>query len=185
MHFDPTAYGSETGSLLALGGDGRRAMPLTFEAARLPEASRRLSGANAQKWFPGALSPDGALSGLWLYFSCFDESHRISQDLETAEGSFWHGIAHRREPDASNAAYWFRRVGWHPIFPALRDAAGRILADAQSPEFRTASAWDPFAFIDFCESARRRPGSEQEKIAMDIQLVEWQLLFDYCARPAR
>ena len=30
----------------------------------------------------------------------------------------------------------------------------------------------------------QRPGSEEEHIAMQVQLFEWQLLFDYCARPA-
>ncbi len=43
---------------------------------------------------------------------------------------------------------------------------------------------DPFAFIDFCEQARRRPGSESEQLALRIQLAEWQILFDYCAGPA-
>src|SRR5687767_13390080 len=50
-------------------------------------------------------------AGLWLYFDFLDESHAISQDLDTAEGSYWHGILHRREPDYPNAKYWFRRVG--------------------------------------------------------------------------
>jgi hypothetical protein len=46
-------------------------------------------------------------------------------------------------------------------------------------------AWDPFAFIEYCESARRRPGSKEEQVAMKVQLIEWQLLFDYCARGSR
>src|SRR6516162_5234245 len=57
--------------------------------------------------------PDGAaacLAGLWLFHDFLDESHKISQDIDTVEGSYWHGILHRREPDYSNAAYWFRRV---------------------------------------------------------------------------
>ena len=116
------------------------------------------------------------MSGLYLYFCAYDESHKISQDIETAEGSFWHGILHRQEPDPGNAAYWFRRVGQHPIFPQLRDAAAEL-------GWGTKDKWDPFAFIDFCESARNRPGSTEETTAMAIQLREWQLLFDYCARP--
>ena len=55
------------------------------------------------------------LSALWLRNDFLDESHQISQSIETATGSYWHGIMHRREPDFSNAKYWFRRVGSHPI----------------------------------------------------------------------
>jgi hypothetical protein len=44
------------------------------------------------------------------------------------------------------------------------------------------NAWDPFRFIDFCERARQMPGSTDEQLAKAVQLAEWQLLFDYCAR---
>jgi hypothetical protein len=33
-----------------------------------------------------------------------------------------------------------------------------------------------------CEQARRQPGSEMEARAQSLQRVEWQLLFDFCAR---
>jgi hypothetical protein len=84
---------------------------------------------------------------------------------------------HRQEPDPANAAYWFRSVGRHAIFPALRD-------EAAAAGFDSGPKWDPFRFIDYFEAARRRPGSEEERIAMQVQLSEWQLLFDYCARRA-
>src|SRR3974390_1770578 len=50
----------------------------------------------------------GCLAGLWLVHDFLDESHRISQDIATTSGSYWHGIMHRREPDPDNAKYWFR-----------------------------------------------------------------------------
>src|SRR5437868_5279501 len=59
------------------------------------------------------------LAGLWLYHNFLDESHAISQDLDTVEGSYWHALMHRREPDYSNAKYWFRRVRDHAIFNEL------------------------------------------------------------------
>jgi hypothetical protein len=69
-------------------------------------------------------------------------------------------------------------VGQHPVFPALREKA-------KSLGFPGEGEWNPFQFIEFCEEARRIPGSEDEVVACRIQLAEWQLLFDYCARPSR
>jgi hypothetical protein len=48
---------------------------------------------------------DLCLSGLWLLAGDLDQSHSISQDLTSAEGSFWHGIMHRREADFGNAKF--------------------------------------------------------------------------------
>ena len=53
------------------------------------------------------------MSGMFLYFSCLDEAHRIAQDISAPEGSYWHAIMHRQEPDPGNSAYWFRSVGRH------------------------------------------------------------------------
>jgi hypothetical protein len=119
------------------------------------------------------------MAGLYLYYSCEEEAHVMAQDLNTPEGNFWHGIVHRQEPDAFNSGYWFRQVGNHAIFPALRAEAKQLGFDTGNHIHTT---WDPTKFIDYCESARTRPGSDEERLAMQIQLVEWQLLFDYCAR---
>ncbi len=167
--FRSTDYGPEVAAILALDGDGARPMPLAMERGSAA-ARERLGGASAAQLFPGARAPEAALCGLYVYFSCFDEAHGIAQDIPSAEGSYWHAIVHRQEPDAGNAVYWFRQVGTHPIFPALARAAG---GEGQ---------WDPFAFIDLCEQARRQPGSELEARARAVQLVEWQRLFDWCAR---
>lgn len=158
-------------------------MPLVADRCSSVEAHRRLSDADAAKLFPQSWSPEGALAGLWLYFSCFEESHLVAQELDTAEGSYWHGILHRQEPDSGNAAYWFRKAGAHPISDPLFEAAEEVVARHPEAEFRPGARWDHYAFVMFCERARQQPGSASEQAALEIQRAEWQLLFDYCARP--
>jgi hypothetical protein len=117
-------------------------------------------------------------AGLWLYHDFIDEAHVISQEIDTPTGSYWHGLVHRREPDYSNSAYWFRRVGKHPIFDSLADEA-RQLAVASSVNVVVPSPWDPFWFIDFCQACAsgKEPG---EHFARLLQQREWDLLFAYC-----
>jgi hypothetical protein len=181
MIFDPNAYGTEVERVLALDGNGQRLMPLAHGRCESAAAREILTASSAQTLFPASFAPEAALSGLWLYFSCYDESHKISQDISSREGSFWHAILHRQEPDPGNSAYWFRRVGSHAIFPELREEADRYVSETGA-SFRPGAEWDPFAFIDFCESARQHPGSNDERAALLIQRAEWQCLFDFCAR---
>jgi len=157
-------------------------MPLASGVFSNPEAKQRIKTSAIEDLFPASEHPDTALAGLWLYFCGYDEAHALCQDLETPEGCFWHGILHRQEPDASNAAYWFRRVGEHPVYPKILEAASEILARYTAP-LKLKNRWDGLAFIDFCEAARHKPGSDSEKAALEIQRAEWQILFDYCARP--
>ncbi len=168
--FRATQYGPEVSAILALDGDGERLMPLVMGRCSEEAARERLRAGSPPRLFAGARAPEMALCGLYVYFSCFEEAHAIA-DVESAEGSYWHGIVHRQEPNAESAAYWFRQLGVHPIFPMLARAAGQE------------HAWDPFAFIEMCEQARQQPGSEMEARARVMQRIEWQILFDYCARP--
>ncbi len=181
MRFDPTSYGEDVASLLGLDGDGSRLMPLVTGPPN-EDARRRLHGAKPKELFPDAASPNAATAGLWLYFSCFEEAHQIAQDDSSENGSFWHAIVHRQEPDSGNSAYWFRRVGTHPIYPELVDESVRIVKRYPDAEFRPSVKWDPFGFILFCERARQQPASASEAAALEIQRSEWQLLFDHCAR---
>lgn len=182
FEFDASAYGERAAVILALDGGGQRLMPLAHGTCSSEEAARQLRATSPRAVFPRSAHPEAAFSGLWLYFSCLDESHALSQDIATAEGSFWHGVMHRQEPDPGNSSYWFRRVGEHPVFPALAQAAAALAAAKPGAGFRTGAAWDPFAFIDFVERARLETGSEAERLAIKIQRAEWQLLFAWCAR---
>ena len=114
------------------------------------------------------------LSAIWLLYDFLDESHTISQGIATAEGSFWHGIMHRREGDFSNAKYWFRKVGEHPVYGLLE---GKLLRDKESGN------WDPYDFVDACQSALRNGGAEADR-CQQLQQQEWELLFDFCYRQA-
>ena len=114
----------------------------------------------------GLDAPATVRAGLWLAFGFLDESHALSQEIDTPEGSWWHAIMHRREGDFSNAKYWYRRVGEHPAFAAL--------------------GWQPtdaLAFVDRCERASREGGAE-EQAARQAQQAEWQALLDWCREPA-
>ena len=161
-------------AILALDGNGEQLMPLT-QGRPSDEVRKRLRTVSAQRLFKGSRAPEAALTGLYVYSSCWEEAHNIAQDLSSKEGSFWHGIIHRQEPDASNASYWFHQVGSHPIFPKLRERA----VGAGIP---TGLIWNPFQFIGLCERARQNPGSHLERQALLVQRAEWQLLLDYCAR---
>ena len=35
------------------------------------------------------------LAGVWLLHDFLDASHKLSQNIDTPSGSFWHGIMHR------------------------------------------------------------------------------------------
>jgi hypothetical protein len=182
MVFDPAKYGPEVASILALDGNGERLMPLAKGCCASEKARRRLQAATSRQLFPNSKAPEAALSGLYLYFSCAAEAHEISQRIKTVEGSYWHGIVHRQEPDPDNAAYWFRQVGSHPIFSKLAKSASKIAGRIPDVDVPVPHPWDPIRFVELCDRARLQPGSSLETLALEIQRAEWQLLFDYCAR---
>jgi hypothetical protein len=181
MMFDPTAYGPAVAAVLALDGNGERLMPLASGRCSSREALAKLETMAPEALFPNSRAPQAALSGLYLYFSCLDQAHEIAQAVDSPEGAFWHGILHRQEPDADNARYWFRRVGAHPIFPSLAAAGSRIVERVPAAQGSLKGRWDPNRFIDLCERARQQSGAPLAQAALEIQRVEWQLLFDYCA----
>lgn len=172
FRFDPTAYGPAVAALL-----GEPRLPELGPGEPVAAARVALSRFDPLRGLGGAVvDPNAARAchaGLWLLFDFLDESHTISQDLHTSEGSFWHAVMHRREPDASNSKYWWRRVGPHPVLGGLRAEASAVGHDYRTPE----------AFVDFCEAARGT-GSAGEGTARRVQLLEWQLLFDHCHRLA-
>ena len=116
-------------------------------------------------------------SALWLHHDFLTESHEISQEIDTPTGSYLHAIMHRREPDAFNSKYWWRRVGTHPVFAEVAVAA------AELGYLKPSAAWDPNRFVDDCEAARDR-GGEREELLKRVQAAEMALLLAWCVREA-
>lgn len=157
--FDPNAYGPAIATLL-----------VPERLCSLGPGSPNLS---AKPALQAVEAPPACRAGLWLLHDFLDESHAISQDLTTKEGSFWHAIMHRREPDASNSKYWWRQVGPHAVLDQLRELSAELGSPFTSPE----------RFVDLCERTRDS-GTGEERAAIRVQQLEWRLLFDFCWRSA-
>ena len=123
-------------------------------------------------------SADLAKAAALLWHDHLDESHTVSQDIGSADGSFLHGIMHRREPDYPNAKYWFRRVGDHPCFPALASEAIDYLDtagdEALVKRLAPGGHWDPFAFVDAVEAAVRYGNPAEIEPLRHVQRIEFE-----------
>ncbi|RYG75438.1 hypothetical protein EON80_00700 [bacterium] len=119
-------------------------------------------------------------AGLLLWNDDLENSHPIAQDIENQTGSFWHAIIHRRESDFSNARYWWARTGEHPVFDEICDLVLHRIADFPFlDELRGSGNWEPVAFTDFCQRAKRS-GEHTEALA-EVQRLEMRVLLEWCA----
>jgi len=195
FRLQPGQYGPVIADLLAA--------PRTAELgagtldARLAQV---LAGISAADLFPHATvvddqMADACLAGLWLHADGLDQSHQISQSIETPTGSFWHGIMHRREGDFGNSKYWFRRVGRHAVFEPLGGDVRELAAVASLPQvapLASQTEWNPDRWIDLGEVAVRSdrkgqsPASNSPLVdfCRQVQGLEWGHLFDYSYRQA-
>lgn len=98
-------------------------------------------------------------AALFLWNDDFDHAHEYAQVAHNPEGSYWHAILHRREPDYSNAHYWYSRVGSHPVFHQMA---------------KIYPGWKPENFILQCQ--KKRSPEDAAKL-VEKQLKEFQLLF--------
>ena len=204
-HFSVRDYGPTVARLLAGAalnelGPGSRAESRARDAGELDP---RFAGGPSRRWWTATWRWP-ACAAIWLRFDFLEESHRISQSLDTPEGSFWHGVMHRREPDFFNAKYWFRRAGrtnatacwpkkrenwsprnWRPPGGATRrtERVGSLVkAGLLGKEVRFLSeqaSWDPLRFVDLCESALDS-SPPLHTFCMRLQQLEWEIMFTYC-----
>ena len=155
MGFDALNYGIVFASVLAerrlnaLDGDTKN------ESVKALLDDLSVSSAFEGKKVVDTEMADSCISAAWLYHNFLDDSHTISQGIHSITGSYWHGIMHRREPDFSNSKHWFRKVGNHPVFGGLCEAAKEIAGDggADTAFLRDQGHWDPEAFTDLVEAS--------------------------------
>ena len=97
--------------------------------------------------------------GLWYAVDELDRAHGIFQDDPSPEGSYWHGMLHRREGDFFNARYWFQRAG--------------RLGSLKHGRFQAVE------FVDRCEAFERLSASSRARGADGegerADLLEWQV----------
>ena len=128
-----------------------------------------------------------ARGAVLLWHDHFEESHSISQEIPGRDGSWLHGLLHRREPDYSNAAYWYQRVGQHPAFVELARRAGELVAAAGDGELQRAlfhgSSWNARGFIDACEQCAGRPATDARRRVLErIQAAEFAVFLEHVLR---
>lgn len=184
----PGSFGLEPADYLAvvayaaLGAEGAEGPGLVRSAPRRPKLGAAMEEAALARVFPRADRPArlALAAGLLQVHDHWDGSHGAAQEAddlgEARFSAYWHGIAHRREPDPGNAAYWFRRVGRHPLFGPLGEAAAALPgAEGVRGRLLAGGRWDPLAFIEAC----RRPADEG--LLRRLQRLEMAWLLDETA----
>lgn len=91
-----------------------------------------------QATLTGSKPPDGLaplVEALWWDGKGdWSRAHEIAQDIASTDASWVHAYLHRKEGDASNAGYWYRRAGrshsQQPLESEWADIADALLARA-------------------------------------------------------
>ena len=109
---------------------------------------------------------DCCRSGLLLLNGFLNESHEISQSVQSPEGSYWHGLMHRAEGDFWNSKYWYSKGGKnHPVTTKMRQHD---------------SNWSGESFVDACEQAAASTNNESRDRIDQLARYEWFYLFQHC-----
>ena len=123
---------------------------------------------------------------LWLH-GFLDEAHRLTQQDSSPEGAYWHALVHRSEGDFSNALYWFRRAGDHPVQARLRDKVQEAMKEQSSADWQIlleSPRWEPARLVELCErSSRGEPA--HPAVLQEVVRMEYNLLMEYVLDQAR
>ena len=171
---------------VGLGDEGSAGPSLVQGSPAHPRLVKALAEPALADWFPGASRPGrlALAAGLLQILDAWDASHAAAQEAddlgERSTAAYWHLIAHRREPDPGNALYWARRVGRHPIHPALAADARPILETQADPALAArlipGGLWSHAAMIDLATHART--GIPAETLARQLQRLEMIALLE-------
>ena len=122
----------------------------------------------------------------WLH-GFLDEAHRLTQQDSSSEGAYWHALVHRSEGDFSNALYWFRRAGAHPVQDRLRDRVLEATKERSTEGWQAlveSPRWQPARLVELCErSSRGEPA--QPAVLREVTRMEYNLLMEYVLDQAR
>lgn len=119
-----------------------------------------------------------------LWHDHLEPSHCISQDEHNPDGSLVHAIMHRREPDYSNAKYWWRSTGDHVCFPDIATKAEPLVDSDQALADQIVSDgnWDSYGFTDAVAKGIREPAdSPRHQLLKEIQRAETDAVLEYLA----
>ena len=137
----------------------------------------------ADKKFPARTAKLFRAAAL-LWHDHHEAAHAIVQDDPGSEASFLHAILHRREPDASNACYWLRRVGRHPAYVTIGKRVSEFLEGDEFKRWRDIlvpdGQWDAEGFVDACYICN--PREYTYPLFQKIQRIEMECLLDYLRR---
>lgn len=126
-------------------------------------------------------------SGLFCIHDYLDESHQYSQSVQNQgthrAADYWHHIMHRREPDYSNAKYWSRAVGYHPLQDLLPEVLQPLFELEHSDSVTSwknrllqNKRWSLNTFVDCCAECEATQDPKLNEFARLIQWIEMQLL---------
>lgn len=178
------------GDILRQAGDAAYGR-LVVAGATPAAAHQALDGVQPQQLLQRPITmPDdaqAALAGLWLWHGALHESHEISQNLASPTASFWHAIMHRVEGDFSNSKYWYHRCLSHHVIKQMgaivSEVVGNLISDRQVAH-AVHEGWNPIGFVDLVQAVHNKPDDPRYELAVRLQRLEWEGLFDYCVREA-
>ncbi len=159
---------------------------LVFEQAYSQEIKKTLLNSSPSELFHPEKIGDkdfanAVISGLLIWNDCEDESHSLAQKIPTSEGSYFHAIIHRREPDIWNSDYWFGKVGEHPVFPVVYDFVQTNFPEQIKRKILVQNNWDPEIFNKMVEKAQKN-GNYDDSELTQIQLGELLFLIAHSYR---
>lgn len=141
-----------------------------------------------------ALATQAVLAGIWVAADLFDEAHEVAQALPDEWGAWWHAILHRREPDASNALYWYRKVNPPATVKSALGAQALGALGAVAPQgleplataLRTRGMWEPVPYVSACERGQAgKLSAEAVGALIALQRLEWRAWMNHCITVAR